>query len=137
VGPENFFLFGLTAEQVKERKTRGYNPRAHYDSDEQLRQVIDQIRSGFFSRGDSRLFQPLVDALLQRDEYLTLADYRSYLECQDKVGQLYRDQNQWTRAAILNVARMGKFSSDRSIREYCQDIWHARPVPIELTPVNI
>jgi len=137
VDPENFFLFGLAAEEVKDRKTHGYNPREHYDSDEQLRQVLDQIRSGVFSRGDSQLFQPLVDALLQRDEYLALADYRSYLECQDTVGQLYRDQNQWTRAAILNVARMGKFSSDRAIREYCQDIWDARPVPIGLTPVNI
>ncbi|UCE56843.1 MAG: glycogen/starch/alpha-glucan phosphorylase [Desulfobacterales bacterium] len=137
VGAENFFLFGLNAEQVKDRKTRGYNPREHYDSDEQLRQAIDQIRSGVFSHGDTRLFQPLVDALLQRDEYLVLADYRSYLEGQDKVGQLYRDQNQWTRTAILNVARMGKFSSDRSIREYCRDIWRARPVPIELAPLKI
>jgi starch phosphorylase len=137
VGAENFFLFGLTAEQVKDIKTRGYNPREHYESDEQLRQAIDQIRSGIFSHGDTQLFQPLVDALLQRDEYLVLTDYRSYLECQDKVGQLYRDQNRWTRTAILNVARMGKFSSDRSIREYCQDIWSARPVPIELAPLKI
>jgi starch phosphorylase len=132
VGAENFFLFGLTAEQVKDIKVRGYNPREYYDSDEQLHQAIDQIRSGIFSHDDTRLFQPLVDALLQRDEYLVLADYRSYLECQDKVGQLYRDQNQWTRAAILNVARMGKFSSDRSIWEYCEDIWRTKPVPIEL-----
>jgi starch phosphorylase len=137
VGAGNFFLFGLTADQVKDRKIRGYNPREHYDSDAQLRQAIDQIGSGVFSHGDTQLFQPLVDALLQRDEYLALADYRSYLECQDKVGRLYRDQNRWTRTSILNVARMGKFSSDRAIREYCQDIWRARPVPIELAPLKI
>ena len=134
VGAENFFLFGLTADQVKEIKTRGYNPGEHYDADAQLRQAIDQIRSGVFSGGDTRLFQPLVDALLQRDAYLAMADYRSYLDCQDRAGQLYRDQNRWTRTAILNVARMGKFASDRAIREYCRDIWHARPVPIELAP---
>ncbi|MGD9300051.1 MAG: glycogen/starch/alpha-glucan phosphorylase [Desulfobacterales bacterium] len=137
VGPENFFLFGLTAEQVKDIKARGYNPGEYYASDAELRRAIDQIRSGVFSRGDTRLFEPLVDALLQRDDYLVMADYRSYLECQDKAGQTYRDQNQWTRASILNVARMGKFSSDRSIREYCQDIWRAQPVPIELKPLDI
>jgi glucan phosphorylase len=126
----------ITVEQVKEQKARGYNPKEYYDSDEQLRQAIDQIRTGVFSRGDTSLFEPLVDALLQRDDYLVLADYRSYLECQDNAGQLYRDQNQWTRLAILNVARMGKFSSDRSIREYCEDIWRAKPEPIELAPLE-
>jgi starch phosphorylase len=136
VGAENFFLFGLTVEQVKERKAGGYNPGEYYESDEQLRRAIDLIQSGTFSRGDARLFAPLVDALLQHDEYLVLADYRSYIECQDRAGQLFRDQNKWTRAAILNVARMGKFSSDRSIREYCEDIWHAKPVPIEMAPLE-
>ena len=137
VGADNFFLFGLTVEQVKERKAHGYSPGEYYDSDETLRRAMDQIRSGVFSRGDTQLFEPLVRALLQWDEYLVLADYRSYIDCQDQAGQLYRDQKQWTRAAILNVARMGKFSSDRSIREYCEDIWHARPVPIELAPLKI
>ena len=137
VGAENFFLFGLTAEQVIDIKARGYNPKVYYDSDEELRRAIDQIRSGIFSRGDTRLFEPLVDALLQRDEYLVLADYRSYIECQNKAGELYRDKNQWTRAAILNVARMGKFSSDRAIREYCEEIWRVQPMPIELAPLEI
>ena len=137
VGAENFFLFGLTAEQVKEQEARDYSPKEYYDSDEELRRAIDQIRSGLFSRGDASLFEPLVDSLLWPDDYPVLADYRSYIDCQDKTSQLYRDQNQWTRAAILNVARMGKFSSDRSIREYCEDIWHARPVPIELSPLEI
>jgi starch phosphorylase len=137
VGADNFFLFGLTVDQVKERKARGYNPAEYYDSDETLRRAMDQIRSGVFSRGDTQMFEPLVRALLQWDEYLVLADYRSYIKCQDQASQLYRDQNLWTRAAILNVARMGKFSSDRSIRQYCEDIWHARPVPIELAPLEI
>ena len=137
VGADNFFLFGLTVEQVKERKAGGYNPGEYYDSDKTLRRAMDQIRSGVFSRGDTQMFEPLVRALLQWDEYLVLADYRSYMKCQDQASQLYRDQNLWTRAAILNVARMGKFSSDRSIRQYCEDIWHARPVPIELAPLEI
>ena len=137
VGEDNFFLFGLTVEQVKERKAGGYNPGEYYDSDKTLRRAMDQIRSGVFSRGDTQMFEPLVRALLQWDEYLVLADYRSYIKCQDQASQLYRDQNLWTRAAILNVARMGKFSSDRSIRQYCEDIWHARPVPIELAPLEI
>jgi len=136
VGADNFFLFGLTAEEVKGVKASGYNPREYYDADEDLRRAIDQIGTGIFSRGDSSLFAPLVDSLLKWDEYLVLADYRSYIECQDKAGQLYRDQEQWTRAAILNVARMGKFSSDRSIREYCEKIWHAEAVPIELAPFD-
>jgi glucan phosphorylase len=134
VGADNFFLFGLTADQVKDKKASGYTPGEYYESDEELRHAIDQIGSGIFSRGDSSLFADLLDALLQWDEYLVLADYRSYIECQDKVAQLYRDQEQWTRAAILNVARTGKFSSDRSIRDYCEKIWHAQAVPIELTP---
>jgi starch phosphorylase len=136
VGAENFFLFGLTADEVKELKASGYNPRDCYAADEELRRVLDQISAGIFSRGDGSLFEPLVDALLKWDEYLVLADYRSYIDCQDKVGQLYRDQGPWTRAAILNVARMGKFSSDRSIREYCEKIWHAQSVPIELAPLD-
>ncbi len=137
VGADNFFLFGLTAEQVKDKKASGYSPAEYYESDEELRHAIDQISSGIFSRGDSSLFADLVDALLKWDEYLVLADYRSYIDCQDQAGQLYRDQQQWTRAAILNVARMGKFSSDRSIRDYCENIWHAQAVPIELKSLEL
>ncbi len=137
VGADNFFLFGLTAEQVKDKKASGYSPAEYYESDEELRHAIDQISSGIFSRGDSSLFADLVDALLKWDEYLVLADYRSYIDCQDQAGQLYRDRQQWTRAAILNVARMGKFSSDRSIRDYCENIWHAQAVPIELKSLEL
>ncbi|MDJ0816404.1 MAG: glycogen/starch/alpha-glucan phosphorylase [Desulfobacterales bacterium] len=134
IGAENFFLFGLTVDEVKERKARGYHPKEHYDSDGELKRVIDQIRSGVFSNGDASLFAPLVDSLLWHDDYLVMADYRSYVDCQDSAAQLYQNQEKWTRSAILNVARMGKFSSDRSIREYCDDIWKAPAVTIELEP---
>ncbi|RNC68258.1 MAG: glycogen/starch/alpha-glucan phosphorylase [Desulfuromonadales bacterium] len=128
VGEENFFLFGLTTKQVHNLKGGGYSPRSFYESNPALREVIDQIASGVFSRGDAALFRPLVDHLLQRDDYLLLADFQSYCECQDRVSAAYRDTKRWTEMSILNVARMGKFSSDRSIREYCANIWGARPV---------
>jgi glycogen phosphorylase len=132
VGAENFFLFGLTEEEVVAKKRQGYNPREYYESNAELKRVIDRIASGFFSHGDPHLFAPLVDHLLHHDTYMLLADYRSYIECQDKVSQAYKDQEQWTRMAILNVARMGKFSSDRSIRDYCEDFWNVKPVKITL-----
>jgi starch phosphorylase len=132
VGEENFFLFGLTVEEVTALKARGYHPRDYYESNADLREAIDRIASGHFSRGDGRLFKPLVDSLLYMDEYLLLADYASYVACQDRVSAAYRDQKRWTRMAILNVARMGKFSSDRSIRDYCERIWKVKPVKVEL-----
>ncbi len=128
VGADNFFLFGLTAEEVLELKTKGYAPRSFYESNENLREAIDQIRSGHFSRGNGELFMPLVDNLLNHDPFLLLADYQSYLECQDKVSGAYLDQDHWVLMSILNVARMGKFSSDRSIREYCEKIWKVKPL---------
>jgi len=127
VGEENFFLFGLTADGVVELKSRGYNPRDWYDGNPQLREVIDQIAGGVFSRGDRSLFRPLVDNLLHHDDYLLLADYQDYVDCQDRVSAAYRNKAKWTEMAVLNVARMGKFSSDRSIREYCQTIWQSPP----------
>ena len=104
----------------------------YYQANQGLREVIDLIRSGFFSRGDTELFRPLIDGLLYHDPYLLLADFQSYIECQAKVDEAYRDKERWTRMSILNTARSGKFSSDRTIREYCADIWHADPVPINL-----
>ena len=130
VGAENFFLFGLTAEQVMELKRSGYNPHHYYDSNPVLKQVLDQIASGAFSAGDQQLFRPIVDSLLGTDEYLLLADYQSYVNCQDSVDHAYRDPEHWTRMSILNTARMGKFSSDRSIREYARDIWHVEPLQL-------
>jgi starch phosphorylase len=132
VGAENFFLFGLTAEEVKASWVNGYDPGAIYREDDELRAVIDLIRDGHFSRGDRDLFRPLVDSLLHGDHYRLLADFRSYVDCQGLVSTAYGEREKWTRMAILNVARMGKFSSDRSVREYCRDIWRVEPVKITL-----
>ena len=132
VGAENFFLFGLSAAEVYALKTQGYAPMDYYNADPGLRDVIDLIRSGFFSRGDPELFRPLIDGLLYHDPYLLLADFKSYVECQAKVSEAYGDPELWTRMSILNTARSGKFSSDRTIREYCADIWGVKSVPIRL-----
>lgn len=128
VGAENFFLFGVTVEQVVQLKAGGYNPRQYYEMNPVLRETVDQIASGAFSGGNGDLFRPIVDSLLNQDAYMVLADFQPYLECQYKVDKAFRDQEQWTRMSILNVARMGKFSSDRSIREYCANIWHTTPI---------
>ena len=128
VGHENFFLFGLTAEEVTKLKASGYNPRSFYEANPALREAIDLIESGFFSNGDRELFRPLVESLLNRDEYMLFADYQAYVDCQQRVSEAYRDQKNWTRMSILNSARVGRFSSDRSIREYCRDIWKVSPM---------
>ena len=127
VGEENFFLFGLRAEEVIAVKGSGYRPYEIYENNTALKEVIDLIQSGTFSRGDTHLFKPLIDSLLGHDQYLVLKDFQSYIDCQQKVSENYSRKDRWTRMAILNVARMGKFSSDRSIREYCEKIWHVRP----------
>jgi starch phosphorylase len=128
VGGENFFLFGLTAAEVSDLKARSYEPWRFPEKNLQLREVLDQIAGGVFSRGDRTLFQPLVQHLLQRDDYLVLADYQTYVDAQDRVAAVFRDRRRWTEMAIFNVARMGKFSSDRSIRDYCRDIWKTGPL---------
>ena len=132
IGAENFFLFGLTAQEVGTLKSGGYRPMNYYASDPHLKEIIDLIRAGYFSHGDTELFRPLIDNLMYYDPYMLFADFASYVQCQDKVSEAYRDRDRWTRMAILNSARSGKFSSDRTIREYCTDIWQARPVPIHL-----
>jgi starch phosphorylase len=134
IGVENFFLFGLSAEEVFALKADGYRPMDYYAANPHLREVIDLLRSGFFTRGDTALLQPLLDNLMQYDPYMLFADFASYLECQDKVSAAYRDPEHWTRMAILNTARSGEFSSDRTIREYSRDIWQVGPVPITLIP---
>jgi len=129
VGPENFFLFGLNADQVRELKGH-YRPRDFYERNAELREVIDFIALGGVARGDGSLFRPLVDNLLNYDPFLVLADYQAYVDCQDQVSALWKDSKAWTRKSILNAARMGKFSSDRSIREYAQHIWKVEPVMV-------
>ncbi len=131
VGADNFFLFGLNAEEVIELKQRGYNPLDYYHQDVELKAAIDAIAMGQFSNGDRELFRPLVDALLQRDEYLLLADFRSYVSCCETAAAAYQDQEAWTRMSILNTARCGFFSSDRTIREYCHDIWQVKPLELD------
>ena len=118
----------MTADQVDELKARGYTPRSFYESNAELREAIDLIGGGFFSNGDRELFRPLVESLLTRDDYMLLADYQAYVDCQQRVSDAYRDQNTWTRMSILNSARVGRFSSDRSIREYCREIWNVSPI---------
>ncbi|MBD3883039.1 glycogen/starch/alpha-glucan phosphorylase [Phormidium tenue FACHB-886] len=132
IGAENFFLFGLSAEQVMQVKNQGYRPIDYYNENLALKEAINLIASGYFSNGDQSLFKPLVDSLLYRDEYLLLADYQAYIDCQKQVSHVYRDQESWTRKSILSAARMGYFSGDRTIHEYSQDIWQVHPVPIEL-----
>jgi starch phosphorylase len=129
VGEENFFSFGLTAGEGALLRAAGHHPRDLYDADPELRETLDSIARGDFSRGDLDLFRPLLESLLERDEFLLLADYRPYLEAQERAGRAFLDQEEWTRKSILNVARVGIFSSDRAIREYCERIWRIRPVP--------
>jgi starch phosphorylase len=135
VGSENFFLFGLTAGEVAALKSRGYNPWDYYHANPDLKQVIDLIAAGHFSHGDTSLFRPLLDGLLYQDPYILLADYQSYVDSQVRVSQAYQLPDYWVRMSILNTARMGRFSSDRAVAEYCQDIWRVQPVQVELEDV--
>jgi starch phosphorylase len=132
VGAENFFLFGMTAEQVQQRRASGYRPMDHVEADPELRAVLELVGSGHFSGGDTELFQPLLASLTSYDPYMVLADYRAYVDCQQQVSLAYADAEAWSRCSVLNSARSGYFSSDRTIHEYCKEIWHADPVPVKL-----
>ncbi|MDJ0805574.1 MAG: glycogen/starch/alpha-glucan phosphorylase [Gammaproteobacteria bacterium] len=127
VGEDNFFLFGLTAPEVKQRVLDGYRPGDYYQRCVELKSAIDLLDSGYFSRGDKDLFRPLIDSLLQEDTYMLCADFESYKDTQVEVSNAYLDIKRWSRMSVLNVSRIGKFSSDRAIREYCADIWHIEP----------
>lgn len=129
VGEENFFLFGLTAQEIMELRGH-YNPRYYYEQNPELKQAIDQIANGFFSPGQPDLFHPLVSSLLDYDRFFVLADYASYIECQERVSDLYLEERMWNKKAILNIARSGKFSSDRAIKEYAEKIWKVRQIPV-------
>jgi starch phosphorylase len=130
-GKDNFFLFGLTAAQVEETRRNGYDPHYIYDHHEDLRDVINIINSGWFSKGDTNLFKPITDNLLWNDPFMLMADYPLYIACQDLVSDTWKNTFEWNRMAIMNVARMGKFSSDRSIRDYCEKIWKVKPFKIK------
>lgn len=132
VGDDNIFIFGLTVEEVQATLAKGYRPRDFYEQDDDLRRVIDLIHSGFFSPDRPDLFKHIADKLLSNDPYMLLADFRSYVECHEKVAKEYLDTKTWAKKAILNVARMGKFSSDRTIKEYAEEIWSAKPCEIKL-----
>jgi glycogen phosphorylase len=130
VGAENFFLFGLDAAGVADVRARGYRPRDYYESNAALREVIDFIAGGELARGDMEVLRPIVNNLLDQDPFLVLADYHAYIDAQEKVSALWRDHEAWTRQSILNSARVGKFSSDRSIRDYCERVWHVQPARV-------
>jgi starch phosphorylase len=132
VGDDNFFIFGMTVDQVLALQEKGYKPSEYYEADADLKRVIDLISSGFFSPEAPEMFKPIVDNLLNNDQYLLLADFRSFVDAQAKVSKAYTDKKAWAKMAILNVARMSKFSSDRTISEYNKDIWKAPRVSIVL-----
>jgi len=132
VGADHFFLFGLTADEALAWKRDGYHPQEIYASNAELRQTIDRIAAGAFSDGDPNLFRPIVDNLVYHDEFMLLADYSAYIEVSERAAAAYAgDAEAWTRSSILNTARSGYFSSDRSIRDYCQEIWGVQPVIVE------
>jgi starch phosphorylase len=131
-GADNFFLFGLTAEEVERVKRDGYRPADYVAGNAELRAALELIGGGRFSRGDTEVFRPLVENLTKSDPFLVLADYAAYVACQERVSTAWQDADNWTRMSILNTARGGKFSSDRAIAEYCEEIWNVRPVKVKL-----
>ncbi|MCU0961628.1 MAG: glycogen/starch/alpha-glucan phosphorylase [Pirellulaceae bacterium] len=131
VGRENFFLFGLDADQVLHMKQQGYSPLSYYEHDSELRAALDAIALGQFSGGDRETFRGLVDSLLYDDRYMLLADFRAYVDASEQAAQAFQDPERWTRMSILNTARCGFFSSDRTIRQYCDEIWHVQPLPVD------
>jgi starch phosphorylase len=132
VGADNIFIFGLLADEVMKVKNNGYDPRYYYEKDADLKRVIDMIANDHFNKNEPGLFKSIVDSLLNVDYYCLLADYRSYIQTQDKVSELYKDLDKWTQKSILNVARIGKFSSDRSVQEYAKNIWKVKPVKLKI-----
>ena len=129
VGPENIFIFGMNADQVNDFKAKGYDPWSYYRADDELKNALDMIREGAFSPGEPDMFSPIVRSLLEEgDRFLVLAEYRSYLECQELIGRQYENRVAWTVKSILNTANMGKFSSDNTIKQYAEEIWKVKPI---------
>jgi starch phosphorylase len=133
VGPENFFLFGLTTPDVTRFKQSGYQPREIIQKDQQLEEVLALIDRGTFSDGDRGLFSDIVESVVEEDPYMVAADFRAYVQCQATVDRAFENQDAWMRTAILNVARMGRFSSDRAIGEYARRIWNVDRVSIPVS----
>ena len=131
VGEENFFLFGLTTQEVQKVKSSGYEPKKVYLEDPELKAVLDMLVSGNLSQGNKDLFRPVYDNLLNHDPYLLLKDYRSYIDSQDEVHRVWKNRDEWAKKSIINAAGMGKFSSDRSIKDYCDDIWKVEAVRLK------
>ena len=132
VGADNIFIFGLLADEVMKIKNNGYDPRDYYEKDAELKRVIDMLASDYFNRKEPGIFKSIVESLLNVDYYCSLPDYRPYIETQDKVSKLYKDLDKWTQKSILNVARIGKFSSDRSVQDYAKNIWKVKPVKLKI-----
>jgi starch phosphorylase len=132
VGKENIFIFGLLAEEVEELKQKGYNPKNYYNKIPELKRVIDMIANDYFNPREPGIFKDIIYGLLNVDYYCLFADYESYIKTQDKVSKLYTTQDEWTKKSILNVARIGRFSSDRSVKEYADKIWKVKPVKVEV-----
>jgi len=129
VGDENIFIFGLKAHEIEEWRERGYDSRPFYENDEELKLAFDQIRTGFFTPDHPESFEGIFNDLVHgSDYYFVLADFRSYIDCYDEVAKTYNDQTKWTKKAIINVSRMGKFSADRTIQEYANNIWKVKPL---------
>jgi starch phosphorylase len=128
VGPENFFTFGMTEDEARALRDKGYDPRMIYQSSPDLKKAIDMIASNVFTPNEPGVLQPIVDHLIGYDEFMVLADFASYAECQRNAEEVYRDPTAWTRMSILNTARSGYFSSDRSIRDYADTIWKVSPM---------
>ena len=129
VGDDNIFIFGLTVEELEELRRSGYDSKTYYHGNAELKRALDQISNGFFSPEDKHLFDPIIHALLHENDYfMVLADYESYVKEQERVERLFKNQDEWTRKAIINVAKVGKFSSDRTIKDYNDEIWHSEYV---------
>jgi len=132
IGDDNIFIFGLRTNEVDELRAKGYNPYDYYNASPTLKQVMDLISSGYFSPEDPGMFNPICDSLLNGDRFMVMADFDAFVACQEKVAKCYANQEEWTKKSILNVARMGKFSSDRSIKEYADGIWNVKATEVKL-----
>ena len=130
VGKENIFIFGLTADEVHSYRAIGYKPYEYYEKNPELKKAIDMIADGSFSAGQRDLYKPLIDNLLHNDYFMVMADYQSYIDTQAKVNDLYMNKREWIKKSIINSANMGKFSSDRTIHEYAEEIWKVKPLKI-------